>query len=172
MKQKGVIGARSRSKKPQMIVSWDRNIICILKSDQEWRVSKGPLLPSKEVSSKFRCYGSDWEATSHLYNMSDMVQAEVRSVFKQAMNGNPYFPFTFLQSTGGGCKTLTVPCVSSSYEWTAQQISRLASGHSSIYIMALEELTLPNPMDSEVTIDTHGVYCGLELLCWCIGRIG
>ena len=75
-------------------------------------------------------------------------------MFKQAMNSNPYFPFTFLQSTGGGCKTLTVPCVSSSYEWTAQQVSRLASGRSSIYIMALDELTLPNPVDSEVIMDT------------------
>ena len=40
----------------------------------------------------------------------DMVQVEVRSVFKQAMNSNPYFPLTFLQSTGGGCKTLYLTC--------------------------------------------------------------
>jgi hypothetical protein len=39
----------------------------------------------------------------------DMVQSEVRSVFKEAMGNNPTFPFTFLQSTGGGVRYC--PCV-------------------------------------------------------------
>jgi hypothetical protein len=60
------------------------------------------------------------------------------------------FPFTFLQPTGGGNKTLTMPSVSSSYQWTAQQVAKLATSRGSVYIMAMDDLYLRN-IDSEVS---------------------
>ena len=72
----------------------------------------------------------------------DEVAAEVCSVFRGPMRDNPTFPFTFLQPTSGGNKTLTVPSVSSSYQWTAQQVAKLSTNRSSVYIMALDDLLL------------------------------
>lgn len=88
-----------------------------------------------------------------LHLTSDMsvndVASEIRSVFQKPMDGNESFNFTFLQPTGGGNNTLTVPSVSSTYEWTAQQVSKLATSRGCIYIMALDDLKFQD-VDSEV----------------------
>ena len=67
------------------------------------------------------------------------------------MRNDPSFPFTFLQPTGGGNKTLTVPSLSSSYQWTAQQVAKLATNNrGSVYIMAISDLDLRD-LDSGVS---------------------
>lgn len=48
----------------------------------------------------------------------DDLFAEVRSVFKDAMNDDSNFPFLFLVPTGGGSKSLTKPVLSSNFKWT------------------------------------------------------
>ena len=49
----------------------------------------------------------------------DELFAEVRSVFKDAINDDPSSPFLFLVPTGGGLKSLTKPAVlSSNFKWT------------------------------------------------------
>ena len=63
-------------------------------------------------------------------------------VFGRPMKFDPSFPFTFLQSTGGGTKTLTSPAVSVHFQWTAQQVVSLA-GQGALYILANKELDLP-----------------------------
>lgn len=68
-----------------------------------------------------------------------MIFAEVRSVFSSAMEHDEDFPFEFLQSAGGGTKSLIVPSRSSSFCWTAKQVVSSA-GRGCIYILALEEL--------------------------------
>lgn len=69
----------------------------------------------------------------------------MRSVFSQPMGGkSDGFPFAFLQPTGVGSKTLTVPCVSSSFSWTAQQVAKLGTCKQAIYILAQDELVFPD----------------------------
>ena len=72
------------------------------------------------------------------------VQREIRSVFCKAMDNRDDFPFVFLQPTGVGSRCLTIPAVSASFMWTAQQVARLKTP---IYILAQDELAVT---DSEV----------------------
>lgn len=69
---------------------------------------------------------------------------EVRSVFKVAMDDKKDFPFVFLQPTGAGSKTLTVPSVSSSFSWTASQVAKLGHNKQAIYILANDKLITEN----------------------------
>ena len=69
----------------------------------------------------------------------DEVAAEIRSVFKGPMKSNTEFPFLYLQPTGGGSKLLTIPSLSLSFKWTAQQVARLSGQSGTIYILAQSE---------------------------------
>ena len=81
------------------------------------------------------------------------VENEVRSVFHGPMDGREDFHFNFLQPTGVGTKTLTVPSVSSSFCWTAQQVAKLGTNKQAIYIMAVDVLACS--LDAEVIIHIH-----------------
>ena len=72
----------------------------------------------------------------------DDVKKEIRSVFQAPMGNDPDFPFVFLQAAGKGSKTLVVPAVSSSYQWTAQQVACLAGQKNYIYIYLLKQICL------------------------------
>jgi hypothetical protein len=67
----------------------------------------------------------------------EQVAVEVRSVFKGPMNNRNDFPFQYLQPTGSGSRTLSVPSVSSSFNWTAKQVARLGGTTGTIYIFWL-----------------------------------
>ena len=56
------------------------------------------------------------------------------------MGGREDFPFEFLQATGSGTRNLTVPAVSSSFRWTAQQVAKLGGYKQAIYILAMDDL--------------------------------
>ena len=64
----------------------------------------------------------------------DDIFTEIRSVFKGPMGNND--EFDVLQSTGGGSKSLVVPALSSSYQWTASALAP----KTPIYILAKEPL--------------------------------
>ena len=70
----------------------------------------------------------------------DDVKREVCSVFQGPMGNDLNFPFVFLQAAGEGSKTLVIPSVSSTYRWTAQQVSRLAGQKGNIYILAQADM--------------------------------
>ena len=70
------------------------------------------------------------------------VATEVRTVFKEQVNNDPHFPFVYLQSAGGGSKSLTIPSQSSSFKWTPQQVARLSGQSGTIYILAQSELNI------------------------------
>ena len=53
------------------------------------------------------------------------VFGEIRSVFKDAMQCDPTFPFKLLRSTGEGSRSLAIPPVSDTFHWTAQQVAKL-----------------------------------------------
>lgn len=78
---------------------------------------------------------------------SDMSEeeifSEIRTVFCKAMGNDSNFPFTVLQPTGSGCKTLSIPSTSASFLWTAREIC--GSAKNVIYIMAGATLQLPEP---------------------------
>ena len=70
----------------------------------------------------------------------ELLKAEIRSAFTEAMGNDPSFPFTFLQMSGCGGKTLTVPSLSSSFQWNAQEVSKL--GKTCVYILAEKRLNV------------------------------
>ena len=72
---------------------------------------------------------------------TEEVLSKVHSAFKEAMR--PSLVFKFLQSVGGGCKSLFKPQISSFFEWTAKEVAQSA-GRGAIYILGEDELVLPN----------------------------
>ena len=60
------------------------------------------------------------------------------------MGSRADFPFVFLQPTGIGARTFTVPYVSNLFCWTAQQVAKMGGHKTPIYILAKDALTLPN----------------------------
>ena len=77
-------------------------------------------------------------------NDDDDVAADIRSIFKCPMNNEPNFPFLYLQPTGCGSKSLTIPSQSSAFRWTSQQVARLSGQAGSINIQAQSELKILN----------------------------
>ena len=53
---------------------------------------------------------------------------------KLRMGHDPSFPFTFLQISGTGTKTIVVSSLSASFWWTVQEVCKL--GKNCIYILA------------------------------------
>ena len=70
------------------------------------------------------------------------VEKEIRSVFKGPMEGRPDFKFSYLQPTGVGTKTLSIPPVSDTFSWTPQQVAKLGGNKQAIYILAQEDLAV------------------------------
>ena len=83
------------------------------------------------------------------------VEQDVRSVFCSPMSGRDDFHFKFLQSTGVGTRTLTVPSVSASFSWTAQQVAKLGTNKQAIYILAIDELSCSLESEVSAGVITH-----------------
>ena len=103
----------------------DRDVFCIPESVRKKSAGGNIRYPW----GKYRAELARCGLIGKLHMTSEMtaeeVSAEVHSVFKEPMGNNPNFPFLYLQPTGGGSKSLTVPSQSSSFTWTAQQVARL-----------------------------------------------
>ena len=67
------------------------------------------------------------------------IRSEIRSAFLEAMEHDFSFPFTFLQTSGCGGKTLSAP-LSSSFHWNAQEVSKL--GKTCFYNLAGRQLAI------------------------------
>ena len=78
------------------------------------------------------------------------VKQEIRSVFRDPIENDPNFPFTFLQGAGEGSKTLVILSVSTSYYWTAQQVARLGGQKGNTYILALTDM--PSLTDQDIIV--------------------
>ena len=78
------------------------------------------------------------------------VAREVRSIFKESIKEHTNFYFQYLQATGGGTKSLTVPSQSASVKWMLFQVSHLSARSGTIYILAQDELDL-----NDKTLITH-----------------
>ena len=117
-------------------IVYDRDIVCLPNSflaDGKVTIPRSGLreeLASNGLIGKIRLYSSMNEAE---------IFDEVRSVFRGPMNDKEDFKFTILQPAGGGSKSLIVPALSPTYQYT----SSATAGKNSkmpIYILALDDL--------------------------------
>lgn len=93
-------------------------------------------------------------------NMTEQeMEQEVCSVFKSPMGEREDFPFMFLQPTGLGSRSLTVPSVSSSFSWTAQQVAKLGGNKCAIYILAKDNLVYPTDFQVKIITVYQYIYC-------------
>lgn len=131
--------ATSTSKRSKRIVTWDRDIVCLPKENY-----KCQTIPYPRGKYRSRLAAQGLIGKIHLTSEMSIedVKAEVCSVFHKAMNEKSDFSFVFLQPTGGGTQSLTIPSVSSSFTWNAQQVARLGNNKGTIFIMAQEDLQL------------------------------
>ena len=114
--------------------------MCLPKSRQN--VSKWGNI--KYPRGKYRSLLASSGLIGKLYLTSVMteidVQNEIRSIFKGPMEDNPNFPFLYLQPTGGGSRSLTIPSQSLFFKWIPQQVARLSGQTGVIYILAQSDL--------------------------------
>ena len=128
--------------------SWDRDIICLPK---ESKLKNDIPYPRGKARAKLGRNG----LVGKVHLTSEMsvedVGKEIRSVFGCVMGNDISFPFLYLQATGGGSRSLSVPSVSASFQWTAQQVAKLGNQRNTIYILAEGELNLPDVSSCEVS---------------------
>ena len=143
-----------KTKKPKVIKTWDRDILCIPKPSNQCSGIRYPR-------GRYRAYLASSGLIGKLHLTSEMtdedVEREIRSIFKGPMQNDDNFPFLYLQSTGGGAKSLTVPSQSASFKWTPHQVARLSSQSGTIYILAQADLYHVDTDEQEVhtCICTH-----------------
>ena len=130
--------ASKYSKRPKSSQSWDRDIVCLPQqpTGKEICYPRGKYcawLGSQGLIGKIRLVST--------MTVQD-IETEVRSVFVKAMGGKHDFPFLFLQPTGSGSRSLSMPAISTSFQWTAQQVAKLGANKQTIYILATDELEL------------------------------
>ena len=116
---------------------WDRDIICL---PQAPSVTTIPF-PRGKYRAKLGQRGLIGKIRLSSTMTVEEVNDEVLSVFHEAMGNRKDFPFSFLQSTGCGSRSLTVPSVSAGFQWTAQQVAKLGGSKQPIYILARDKLT-------------------------------
>lgn len=135
-------------KRPKSTQVWDHDIVCLPQSDE-------PKLsfPREKYRAKLGEKGLIGKIRLTSTMSVEDVKNEVRSVFRYPMGGREDFCFDFLQPTGAASRTLTVPSVSSSFQWTAQQVAKLGNNKQVIYIIATDPLTCS--FESEVHYVTH-----------------
>ncbi len=109
--------------------SWDRDIVCLPKQTKGGEILN--VIPYPR--NRYRAEPGAGGLIGKVHITSEMtvedVQKEVRSVFKEPMK------FIYLQPTGGGNRSLTVPVLSTSYEWTPQQVAKLSNAKGSWQLM-------------------------------------
>ena len=150
LRQKRVSANTRSAKRPKVIQAWDRDIVCL----PECLNNRGTV---KYQRGKYRTRLGTLGLMGKIHITENMeveeVAMEVRSVFKEPMGNKSDFPFSYLQPTGSGSRTLSIPSTSSSFSWTAKQVARLGNNTGTIYILANHDLIL-NEEDEVCSEDT------------------
>ena len=89
------------------------------------------------------------------------AERKIHSIFKGPMQNDGNFPFLYLQATGGGAKSLTIPSQNSSFKWIPQQVARLSSQSGTIYILAKADLYHVETDEQE---EVHACVCNYSQL--------
>ena len=105
LKRRGIKNnGTSKTKKPKVIKTWDRDILCIPKPSNQ-SSNSGIRYPR----GRYRAYLASCGLIGKLHLTSEMtdedVEREIRSIFKGPMQNDHNFPFLYLQVTGGGAKS-------------------------------------------------------------------
>ena len=107
------VDSNRKTKRSKVIKQWDRDVTCLppRKSDGVISFPRG----------KYRTGLANCGLIGKLHMTSEMdeedMAREIRSIFKGPMKGKADFHFQYLQATGGGTKSLTVPAQSASFKW-------------------------------------------------------
>ena len=132
------LGARSRAQpqtqtKKVKLCSYDRDIVCLpfCYSSKHGKYA----IPRSETRATLASSGLIGKVRLSSDMSQDQILTEIRSVFSAEMNENQNFPISFLQRSGQGSNSLTVPSISNSYQWSAKEVVRMA-GQGCIYIKA------------------------------------
>ena len=141
----------SKAKKAKTVQVWDRDVVCLPQSVHNKGRDGGISFPRGDYRNYLGRCGLIGKVRLTSEMTEEMVQSEIRSVFSQAMGGNTQFPFSYLQPTGGGCKSLMMPAVSSCFQWSPQQVARLAGQRGAVYILAESDLRLLNEPNVSLT---------------------
>ena len=151
LRRKGGVASGKNPKKAKTVKTWDRDVFCIPESVRNKSAGGNIRYPRGKYHAELARCGLIGKLHMTSEMTAEEVSAEVRSVFKEPMGNNPDFPFLYLQPTGGGSKSLTVPSQSSSFTWTAQQVARLGGQSGTIYILAQSTLNIPDYIEVTVT---------------------
>ena len=135
-----VLGKRRRKSivaKSSKVTTWDREVICLPKSYMDLYSSDGVLpIPrkKKDILASFDLVGKV-HLESH-WTAADVV-AEIKSIFNDTLKDEDC-TFKFLQFTGTGTKSLIVPKVSASYQWTPKEVAGRAD--RPVYVLLQKDL--------------------------------
>ena len=115
------------------LCSYDRDIVCLpfCYSSKHGKYA----IPRSETRATLASSGLIGKVRLSSDMSQDQILTEIRSVFSAEMNENQNFPISFLQRSGQGSNSLTVPSISNSYQWSAKEVVRMA-GQGCIYIKA------------------------------------
>ena len=134
------------------LIHYDRDILCL--PDDYCSDTHEIIIPRGKARERLGKCGLMGKIRINSSMSEEEIFAEIRSVFHKPMRENSSFQFEILQRSGGGSKSLTVPAVSSTFEWTAKQVVN-AAGQGCIYIIAVDKLMLDEAVKKEVNL-YHG----------------
>ena len=147
-KRRGAAVVRGGRKKPKVSV-FDRTII-LLPGAKDLEQQVDICIPRGKERETLGHNGMIGKVRLTSDMNEDEIFSEIRTVFSKVMGNDNNFPFTVLQPTGSGCKTLSLPALSASFLWTAREIC--GSAKTVIYIMAGAALQMHEPEEvSEYT---------------------
>ena len=125
---------------PAKIVAYDRDVILLPK---EFKGRGGDVsIPRSTRRNKLGQAGliAKIELKS---NMSDEVRMEICQVFalptglvKEDLKSGRLFPFSYLQRTGAGSRSLCLPAAKESFEWSGKKVASLCKAGGYIYLLA------------------------------------
>ena len=134
---------RNMTKSSTVARRYVRDIMCL---PMEGRKGSKVTIPRGEYRSNLIAAGLMGKVDISSSMTEFEVRSEICKVFHRAMGlsqndcTEELFPFEYLQSGGQGCKSLCIPSVSSSFEWTGEHVAALAKSGKIIYVLASKAL--------------------------------
>jgi hypothetical protein len=119
--------------------TYDRDILCLPSGMADGNTVQIPR--AKVIRESLARNGLIGKIRLSSSMTEDEIYDEIRCVFSAPMNYQKDFPFKILQPSGGNSKSLIVPSLSPTYQWTASAVAGKLS-KMPIYILAEDDLKL------------------------------
>ena len=137
-KMLGTVATQSSKKGKGKMYTYERDIVCLPKQFAKQEDLIG--IPRKKDVRHFLAVN---KLVGKIQLRSDMEETdifdEIWSVFRVPMDHDDEFQFTILQPSGGDSRSLMVPELSHSYQWTSGAIAG-RNAKTPIYILAEDQL--------------------------------